>query len=816
MKTKHLFFALFACGALSTACGQQLDASFHSPLPIRAAYITVIAVQPDGKILLGGDINFYGTEPVHNLIRIQADGSLDESFTFSMQEGYVITHVELLPSGEMIALARSYDSYNSVIYTPGKIIKINPDGSVSKEITVEQNGQAFTVDDSGKVLIGFETLRRYNDDLTPDTDFNNNFSSDGGIRAIAITGDKILVAGPFSEVNGVAKNDIAKLNDDGTLDNSFDTGTGTQDYIGALTVQPDGKILLGECYINSFNGVTGRGMMRLHEDGAVDTDFQPPVLNGGVSKAVVTDEGIYAAAFLQMAGEARDRMFRVDAGNGDLDPGFPPVQLDEFGSFTIRMGISNGQFLVNNTQAYGNVFGLSKIDTNGTYDDTFAPEISRYGTIKVADIFQGKMLVAGDFIRMSGIETYGIARLSPDGAVDETFRLKQNKGIVYQVKVLDDDNLLVTTYKNFFKLDGAGDQNSEFSWNPFKLQYQVIKFRVLPDGKIMTADPNLIYRLNADGTEDPSFDIEDISCFRSTKFDFDMQGDKVIYGSQFCAIGAVSVNRLARLTTQADVDLTFDPGEGPNNNVSLIKVLHNNEVIVGGFFDEFDGHHVNFSLVKLSPDGEFDETFNDNLQRNPAVAWDLLFSRKVEQLGSTIYFQHMNGIAAIGVDGNVDTDFNIPAVVSVVSDIITLSDNHEGGRTKHETGLIYSVGRFKLNNTNSPSFVLKMLVELDPGEIPDVPTGLEKSAGQLNDFQIEIFPHPVQDKLNIKIQEPAGNFNVEIFDLTGKKFVETNIALADINDPPQIDVQHTPPGFYLLKLRTDKGREAFAKFVKVK
>ena len=176
----------------------------------------------------------------------------------------------------------------------------------------------------------------------------------------------------------------------------------------------------------------------------------------------------------------------------------------------------------------------------------------------------------------------------------------------------------------------------------------------------------------------------------------------------------------------------------------------------------------------------------------------------------------MHGIAAIGVDGKVDTDFNIPAVVSAVSDIITLNDSPEGGRTKNNSGLLYTVGSFSLNNSSAPSFVLKMQVDTGSGAMPDITTGLETPASKVNSFSVEIFPQPVKDKLSIKIHDLSGNVHAQVFDLTGKKYVETNVALRGGDNPPEINVQNAPPGFYLLKLRTEYGREAFVKFVKVK
>ena len=809
----HLIFLLVTL-IMGTASGQKLDLTFHAPLPIRAAYINAVVVQPDGKILLAGDINFYGTQRVPDLIRLQADGTLDESFSFTGEEGEIISNVALLTSGEILVVSRAYDSYNDFLLTSqGRLMKLNPNGTISKQAAYV-SPQVFAVDASGRILTVTDRLVRFNADLTPDESFRP-FDADGSVTAVTLSGDKILVAGSFSSVNGAQKNDIVRLNSDGSLDPSFDAGAGTSDHIGSMTVQPDGKILLGNTYINSFNSVMGGGLLRLNADGSVDTGFNPPRLNGPTSGVIAAEDGVYLAAFLYYGGETSDRLFRLNSDTGELDPTFPPARLDDFGAGSLRFAMTSDQIIVNNTQIMGNVFGVSKFRSDGTYDETFRPEVSRYGTIKLADIHQNKMLVAGDFIRMNGVETYGIARLSLNGELDESFSLKVNKGIVYQLKVLDADNVLVTTYKNFFKLDSQGNERTEFAWAPFKLQYQVVKFRVLPDGKIITADPNLIYRLNADGSEDPSFDIEDICCIRSTAFDFDIQEDKVIWGSAFTAVGTVPANRLARLTGGADVDLSFDIGKGPNDMVSLVKVLKSNEIIVGGFFNEFDEKPVSLPLVKLSPDGKLDATFYENLQRNPALPYDIIFSKKVEQLGSTIYLQHWSGIYAIGVDGKVNTHFNIPAVVSAVSDIITLTDGPGNGRQKLETGVMYTLGNFRLDGTTSPSFLLKMQLDLTSTPPSDITTSIGETTKTDGAFSLDIYPQPVKNTLRVRIGGRPGTYIAELFDMNGRKLLEEPLDFdGSGDDAPELDMTDAPAGVYLMKVTSENGKYSFTKFVK--
>jgi len=64
---------------------------------------------------------------------------------------------------------------------------------------------------------------------------------------VSAPGDKTILIGRFNEVNGVAQNDLARLNSDGSLDSSFQSGTGFEPppnlsvKIGRLSCNPTAK-----------------------------------------------------------------------------------------------------------------------------------------------------------------------------------------------------------------------------------------------------------------------------------------------------------------------------------------------------------------------------------------------------------------------------------------------------------------------------------------------------------------------------------------------------------------------------------------------
>src|SRR6185503_21201482 len=84
---------------------------------------------------------------------------------------------------------------------------------------------------------------------------------------------KILLAGSFTTINGVGRAQIARLNEDGTVDPGFSSYLDAASYnqVTCLALQPDGKLLMGG-FLSFVNG-TRPGIARLNEDGSVDSTF---------------------------------------------------------------------------------------------------------------------------------------------------------------------------------------------------------------------------------------------------------------------------------------------------------------------------------------------------------------------------------------------------------------------------------------------------------------------------------------------------------------------------------------------------------------
>ncbi len=144
------------------------------------------------------------------------------------------------------------------------------------------NGEVMKVvkQSDGKVLIGgdfttvgisnYNNLVRLNTDGTIDNSFTIGTGFDGVVRAIAVQNDgKIIVGGGFLNYNGNAATRIVRLNSNGTIDNTFTSGTGFNNDVYDIAIQSDGKIIPVGAF-TAYNGGWAQRLIRLNSDGSYD------------------------------------------------------------------------------------------------------------------------------------------------------------------------------------------------------------------------------------------------------------------------------------------------------------------------------------------------------------------------------------------------------------------------------------------------------------------------------------------------------------------------------------------------------------------
>ncbi len=199
---------------------------------------------------------------------------------------------------------------------------------------------ASAVQASGHILLGGDftqvhgqarqNLARLNPDGSLDTTFNPG--ANGIVRSIAATvNGQTLVAGEFTSIAGTSRHYVARLNADGTLDTSFDPNPSAA--VDHVLVDSSERILLAGSFLslqpNSAGAPIARPYLaRVQTSGAVDTAFHPGP-DGRVRALALHDDGriVLGGDFLNLApsGAAvpRGRLARIGS-DGALDASLDP------------------------------------------------------------------------------------------------------------------------------------------------------------------------------------------------------------------------------------------------------------------------------------------------------------------------------------------------------------------------------------------------------------------------------------------------------------------------------------------------------------
>ena len=201
--------------------------------------------------------------------------------------------------------------------------------------------------------------------------FNNEVSG-----MVLQSDGKIVVVGYFTQFNSVTANFIIRLNSDGSRDTSFNIGSGFNGFAYDIVQQTDGKfVIIGD--FTSYNGVSANKIIRLNLDGSVDSSFNSGSgFNNTATKIVIQSDGkfVIAGHFTSYNGSSINRIIRLNS-NGTRDTSFNPGS-GFINNYVINgLGVlSNGQIIVAGSfDRYNGVLCpmMIKLNSNGTRDTSF-------------------------------------------------------------------------------------------------------------------------------------------------------------------------------------------------------------------------------------------------------------------------------------------------------------------------------------------------------------------------------------------------------------------------------------------------------------
>lgn len=685
--------------------------SYYAP-GVTGSQAFSVAVQPDGKIVLAGSVQYRlsdccGSDSDIALVRYNPDGSLDTSFdgdgrvrTFVNRSAHASGRaVAITPDGKIVvaggdsfgmminryntdgSLDNTFDGDGKLLYTAGRFASamvLQPDGKI-----VVTGQRPNTTGGSG---VDFETIR-FNADGTIDTSFNGT-----GVAPIpAVYGEhyahslllqpdgKIIVEGYW---NGYMA--LMRYNPNGTFDNSFGTDgfayfAGSINWYGGkiAELQPDGRIIIAGQISSGAPGIPNFDLriVRLNSNGTFDTSFGG---TGSVSTPVTKANDIPTGVMVQPDGKI-------------IVTGFPEIPAPQFAAVRLK---SDGSL----DTAFGSG---GKVLTEVGYGGQSANDIAFQSDEKI--------------VAVGGYEAFTIARYRPDGTMDKSFNgtgavkaLQGSGSTANAVAVQADGKIVAAGHTRGVANDEAAlvRFNSDGSVdNTFGIQGQVITplgpnhddlaaMAIQPDGKIVVAgrawlvdgkngSDFALARYNTDGSLDSTFDedgkvIGNPCAERSVSItSIEIQDD-----GKIVAAGSCDGLTVFRFNTDGSVDTSFNKTgrvtkAGANGYGSKVKLQDDGKIVVSGIssFLAFQ----DFLVIRYNPDGTLDNSFNGSgiatqsvgsgeesgaslaIQKDGKIVAGgsarkgYLYSFAIVRFnadGTTDHSWGDNGVAALGVEGD--------------------------------------------------------------------------------------------------------------------------------------------------------------------
>lgn len=684
---------------VATDLSGSIDTTFNMGIGFNST-VRTIATQSDGKIIVGGDFSSYSGSATNYLIRLNTNGTKDTTFTSVLNQAVYSIAVQ---SDDKIIIGGAFTTVNGVSSARIARLDINGARDATFNVGAGSNQivRQIAIQSDGKpIIVGTHTsysgsavnrITRINTNGTRDTTFNIGTGLANGAYNVSIQSDgKILTTGDFVSYSGSTNNRIVRINTDGTKDTTYTLGTGFNNSAYISSLRSDDKLLVAGAF-TTYSGSSNNYIVRINSDGTIDTTFDIGTgLNagwgGGLNNSITFDSenNTYLASDnLSYSGSVIPRIFKVK-DDGTLDSTYDAgIGLSRFALANLISGsrlYTAGTFV--NYQTPG-APGIAMISDSATLSSSFNPGIGFNGDVyTIVRQSDGKIVAGGGFTNYSGSASTRLVRINTDGTLDATFNVGTAgaTNLVYDLAVQTDGKIIAggtfTTYSGsstfttrLMRLNTNGSQDLTYNTGVGLNSYP---FTVLPtaDGKILVlglfttysgSTVNYITRTNTDGTRDTGFNTGNgFSAFGYTAV---TQSDgKYIVGGNFTTYSGSAANRVARLNTDGTIDTSFSVGTGANTVVSAVAMQPDGKIIVGGQFTTFSGSAVN-RIVRVNSNGTRDLTFNvgtgldgNVLTNGITVDADGI----IYCVGSftTYNGSESQGIVAINSNGSINQTFN--------------------------------------------------------------------------------------------------------------------------------------------------------------
>ncbi len=547
----------------------SLDNSFQAVISDSLIDLQQIALQPDGKIIVAGlwDVGDY---PWHGAIRLNADGSRDYSFGGSFSSSgdihAKIVKLKLEADGNILMAVQLRDAGSSVPYH-GILKRLNNSGTIINSEGYFRINDLQLQPDGKIILVGFSNEDWFvykrkvvrlntNFEIDPTFVFNDEkiypnesvcFINTAGLQS----NGKIFIGGRFYEVNDFVANNVARLNTDGTYDNSFNPHKGCDGTVLTTAVQSNQRILIGGIF-SQYNYESANGIARLKRTGQFDPSFNAGTgANGRINTIAVQNNG------------------KILIG----------------GKFTVFNG--------------NNCNNVARLNADGSFDVSFVTPQTDGEVRKIKIDTEQRIVLAGDFKNINGLSAQGIARTYQSGKLDETFTspidLQYTSG-VYDFTFAADQIYVAVIYRNewgntsnsdLLRLNDNGDRDVSFNI-PTDEVHEIHTVTLTNNGKPLAGGltdavgnslKGLLIQFNLDGTIDRSYDYQGLA-YNLTKCVRAIQ----VLGNNKQVVGGDFAGHIKLIKQEGRIDENFSGSAG--NHVYTLSAVNIEKVIVGGVFSD--------------------------------------------------------------------------------------------------------------------------------------------------------------------------------------------------------------------------------------
>jgi uncharacterized delta-60 repeat protein len=583
----------------------SVDTDFAPP-KIDGGEVYAITLQPDNKILVGGSFSFVGNNTSLGVTRLTSNGSVDSTFNpagFIRGSASQRIRAFVVQSDGKIVMAGQFKLTSKG--SPAPLLRLNADGSVDATFTLVTNivnpvGREFVMQSDGKfVATVSSSVYRFNNDGSRDNSFRQPVILDTTVSSFgnpvagtpvsinALSDGDFLVGGIFTDVDppGSPNNShfgVVRINSDGTVDSSLTSShkTGVEIAPNSFARLADGSTLIG--FVDKIDPVIPYNVGRLLSNGSFDPNF---TLSSSDPNGFLSG-GFTARGFEQLSNgsffvfglkpTANALSYGKVSATGVSDTTYasdtPPV-------FQTATATPDGKVLLAaGTDAQSTVYDtLRRVGADGHLDSFAVPQSIRSGQIFRFDSGQLSQINVGN--RPLAVQADGkilfeyfsyepgfyfhLVRLNADGTVDGSFA---------ETKFTPFD--LTESFPVVF--DPATASTLQPPGGAWTASLPWLDARIQSDGRLIIAGQFKSFngtpaaglvRLNANGTIDNTFNagsgaqwtqtVETATNFpRVDNVEFQADGKILITGT-FEAFNGVAAPGIASLNPDGSVDTSF-------------------------------------------------------------------------------------------------------------------------------------------------------------------------------------------------------------------------------------------------------------------